>query len=59
MAVVYACSFAFLSPVGHQSTVLVMGPGKYTFRDFARAGAGLSIVLFLAAMIAIPLIYPL
>ncbi|WP_052378947.1 hypothetical protein [Polycyclovorans algicola] len=34
MAVAIGASCAFLTPVGHQSNTLVMGPGGYRFRDY-------------------------
>jgi di/tricarboxylate transporter len=53
MAVAVACSLAFVSPLGHPANLLVMGPGGYTFRDYFRLGAPLtllSIVILLAGM---------
>jgi len=53
MAVAVGASCAFLTPIGHQSNTLVMGPGGYQFGDYWRLGLPLSIV---AALAAIPLI---
>ncbi len=55
MAVAMGCSTAFLTPYGHPSNILVMGPGGYTVRDYARVGLPLTIILFftfLASMAA-------
>jgi di/tricarboxylate transporter len=38
MAVAIGCSLAFVSPLGHTANLLVMGPGGYTVRDYARLG---------------------
>jgi di/tricarboxylate transporter len=46
MAVALGCSTAFLTPIAHSANLLVMGPGGYTFKDYARAGLPLSLVLF-------------
>ena len=46
-------SCAFLTPIGHQSNTLVMGPGGYKFGDYWRMGLILEI---LVVVIAIPLI---
>jgi di/tricarboxylate transporter len=53
MAVCIGGSAAFLTPIGHQSNTLVMGPGGYKFTDYTRMGLPLSIIL---VIIAVPLI---
>jgi di/tricarboxylate transporter len=53
MAVAIGASCAFLTPIGHQSNTLVMGPGGYHFGDYWRMGLPLSI---LVALLAVPLI---
>jgi di/tricarboxylate transporter len=53
MTVAVGASCAFLTPIGHQSNTLVMGPGGYHFGDYWRMGLPLSI---LVVLIAIPLI---
>lgn len=45
MAVAIGASCDFLTPIGHQSNTLVMGPGGYRFGDYARLGAPLSILV--------------
>lgn len=54
MAVAIGASCAFLTPIGHQNNLLVMGPGKYKFFDYIRMGLPLEIIVIL---IATPLIY--
>ncbi len=44
VAVAIACSAAFLSPLGHPVNVLMMGPGGYTFGDFAKVGIGMTVI---------------
>ncbi len=46
LAVAMGCSTAFLTPFGHPSNVLVMGPGGYTLRDYTRVGLPLTLLLF-------------
>jgi di/tricarboxylate transporter len=53
MAVAIGASSAFLTPIGHQSNTLVMGPGGYLFRDYWRMGLPLEILI---VVVAIPLI---
>jgi di/tricarboxylate transporter len=53
MAVAIGASCAFLTPIGHQSNTLVMGPGGYNFGDYWRLGLPLAVVV---AAVALPLI---
>lgn len=53
MAVAIGASCAFLTPIGHQSNTLVMGPGGYQFTDYWRMGLPLEILI---VVISIPLI---
>lgn len=53
MGVCIAASSAFLTPIGHQSNMLVMGPGGYKFTDYWRLGLPLCIIVIVCG---IPLI---
>jgi di/tricarboxylate transporter len=53
MSVAIGASCAFLTPIGHQSNTLVMGPGGYRFGDYWRMGLLLEVVI---AVVSIPLI---
>ena len=59
MAVALASPMAFMSPLGHSVNVMVMGAGGYTFKDYARVGIPLTILLVIILMIALPLIMPI
>jgi di/tricarboxylate transporter len=39
LAVLIGASADFLTPIGHQNNLLVMGPGGYRFADYVRVGA--------------------
>lgn len=58
MSVAIGSSCAFLTPVGHQSNLLVMGPGGYHFGDYWRMGLPLSIIVTLVAIPLIMLVWP-
>jgi di/tricarboxylate transporter len=58
MAVALAASFAFASPVGYQTHMMVFGPGGYRFSDFVKVGVPLNLLLWVASVILIPLIWP-
>lgn len=53
MAVAIGASCAFLTPIGHQSNTLVLGPGGYRFGDYWKMGLPLEILI---AVVAIPLL---
>jgi len=59
MAVALASSMAFISPLGHAVNVMVMGAGGYTFRDYAKAGLPLTILLIVLLLIILPFIMPI
>jgi di/tricarboxylate transporter len=57
MAVAIGASCDFLTPIGHQSNTLVMGPGGYQFFDYARLGAPLSALVLIAGTMLITLFW--
>ena len=59
MAVALASSMAFMSPLGHAVNVMVMGAGGYTFRDYARVGFPLTVLLVIFLLTILPLIMPI
>ena len=59
MAVAVGASCSFLTPIGHQSNTLVMGPGGYKFSDYWRLGLPLEIVVTLVAVPLILIAWPL
>ena len=59
MAVAIGASSAFLSPIGHQSNTIVMGPGGYQFGDYWRMGLPLVIVIVAVAIPLIMWVWPL
>ena len=59
MAVAVGASCAFLTPIGHQSNILVMGPGGYRFGDYWRLGLPLEALIVVIAVPMILLVWPL
>ncbi|MDO3722770.1 SLC13 family permease [Marinobacter sp. chi1] len=56
IAVMFAASASFLTPLGYQTNLMVYGPGRYRFGDYIRVGLPLaaltaSVVLFLVPMV--------
>jgi len=58
MAVAIGGSCAFLTPIGHQNNVLVLGPGGYRFGDYWRLGLPLEILIVAIAVPLLPLVFP-
>jgi di/tricarboxylate transporter len=57
LAVAVGTSTALLTPFAHPSTLLVMGPGGYKFRDYVRVGLPLSVVLFATTLVGLAILY--
>jgi di/tricarboxylate transporter len=58
MAVAVGASCAFLTPIGHQSNTLVMGPGGYQFTDYWRMGLPLEILIVAISVPLILIVWP-
>jgi len=59
MAVAMAASASFTSPISHPANILIMGPGGYRFSDYIKLGGPLTIIVFVAVMILLPIFWPL
>jgi di/tricarboxylate transporter len=59
MAITIGASCAFLTPIGHQSNTLVMGPGGYKFGDYWRMGLLLEVIVVLVAIPLILIFWPI
>jgi len=59
MAVAIGASCAFLTPIGHQSNVIVMGPGGYQFGDYWRMGLPLEVIICAIAVPTIMWVWPM
>jgi len=59
MAVAVGAASPYLTPIGHPSNTLVLGPGGYQFTDYARVGAPLQLLILLVGVPAIIWVWPL
>lgn len=58
MAIAIGAACDFLTPIGHQCNMLVMGPGGYRFGDYWRLGLPLSILVVLLGVPLIATVWP-
>lgn len=59
VAVVFAANCSYMTPIGYQTNLLVIAPGNYKFTDFTRAGALLTLVIWIAFTLFVPWYYGL
>ncbi|MBX3061577.1 MAG: SLC13 family permease [Anaerolineae bacterium] len=52
-------SVSFITPLSHPVNILMIAPANYRFSDFVKSGWALTIICFIALMIAIPLFWRL
>ena len=58
IAVTLSASLSFVTPIGYQTNLMVMGPGGYQPRDYLRVGFPLALLLTISALIVIPWQWP-
>lgn len=57
IAITLAASLSFITPIGYQTNLMVMGPGGYRFSDYMRCGLPLAIAVSVTALVLIPLVW--
>lgn len=57
VAIAFAASGDFMTPIGYQTNLMVMGPGNYKFKDYFKLGFPLTIVYTIIALLFIDYYY--
>ncbi len=58
VTVAMAAVVSFLTPIGHHGNLLVYGPGRYRFSDFAKVGTPLTVAAAVVVVMLAPLLWP-
>lgn len=58
VAVAFAASASFATPIGYQTNTYVYGVGGYRFSDFVRIGVPLNALCFVTALVIVPRVWP-
>lgn len=58
VVIMIAASASFMTPLGYQTNLMVMGPGGYTYRDYLKLGTPMSLVVAVVSLAIIPLVWP-
>ena len=56
LAIAFGGSICFATPIGHQTNLMVYGPGGYRYSDFLRLGLPLSLIAWVMVSLGLPLL---
>lgn len=58
VAIMFAASASFATPIGYQTNTYVYAAGGYQFKDFLRIGIPMNIIMLIVAITIIPIFWP-
>ena len=57
LSVLFGANMSFVTPIGYQTNLLIMGAGGYTFNDFVKLGIPLLLIMWVVLSITLPILY--